>query len=424
MAEPLRIYLERGLGVPVRLVRHPGYEATLRALQAGEIDAASIGDLASQKGQAEFGIEPLLKTVVPGKGPSTYRSAIITWHGSGIQTLSMLRGATIALVDGQSTSGYVIPRAMLREARIDPDRDVTVRLYAGHSDVVEAVIAGEVDAGCAHEHHLKPPSLERGPDYAILRVLARSREIPRGPVVVRADLEPALRQALADIMLRIHAADPVAARVLLMEGDRYTAASTASNPTLKSIAALAGVSYATVSRVINASGPVAPATAARVQAIIDELGYTPNGNARVLLGRQMPLVGITLSLSDQEMIARIDHLRPTFEEAGIPLLLCPVGDAVITSQFGQVMRDRRLGALVVGRNHLLDPEIRDLARTGQMILAVGVDSIPPGVIRAQWATLVDDIVQAIGHAKVSSTPAAGGFADAQPVPESPRGALA
>ncbi|MBT1166962.1 LacI family DNA-binding transcriptional regulator [Bifidobacterium simiarum] len=48
------------------------------------------------------------------------------------------------------------------------------------------------------------------------------------------------------------------------------------------VAKAAGVSHQTVSRVINHSPNVSPATRAKVQAAIDELGYRPSGAARAL----------------------------------------------------------------------------------------------------------------------------------------------
>lgn len=50
------------------------------------------------------------------------------------------------------------------------------------------------------------------------------------------------------------------------------------------VAKLAGVSHQTVSRVVNSSPRVAPATRDRVQAAIQELGYRPNRLARTLAG--------------------------------------------------------------------------------------------------------------------------------------------
>jgi DNA-binding LacI/PurR family transcriptional regulator len=51
---------------------------------------------------------------------------------------------------------------------------------------------------------------------------------------------------------------------------------------MRDIAKLAGVSSATVSRVINGVKTVKPATAERVQRIIDELKFIPNGSATTL----------------------------------------------------------------------------------------------------------------------------------------------
>lgn len=60
--------------------------------------------------------------------------------------------------------------------------------------------------------------------------------------------------------------------------------------TLKDVAAMAGVSYQTVSRVINDQHAVRPATRDRVQAAIDALDYRPDEAARALRARR-PLPG-------------------------------------------------------------------------------------------------------------------------------------
>lgn len=53
-------------------------------------------------------------------------------------------------------------------------------------------------------------------------------------------------------------------------------------PTLRDVAALAGVSFKTVSRVVNDEPGVSPALAERVRQAVDELGFRPNVGARVL----------------------------------------------------------------------------------------------------------------------------------------------
>lgn len=52
--------------------------------------------------------------------------------------------------------------------------------------------------------------------------------------------------------------------------------SISTRPTIKDVARLAGVSVGTVSRVINASGPVATATAEQVRSAIEELDFRPD----------------------------------------------------------------------------------------------------------------------------------------------------
>src|SRR5947208_14743429 len=51
---------------------------------------------------------------------------------------------------------------------------------------------------------------------------------------------------------------------------------------MRDLAKLAGVSSATVSRVINGSNLVRPATAEKVRQVIEELKFVPNGSATTL----------------------------------------------------------------------------------------------------------------------------------------------
>lgn len=63
---------------------------------------------------------------------------------------------------------------------------------------------------------------------------------------------------------------------------------------IKEVALKAGVSVATVSRVINGTGPVAAETRRRIQEAIDKLRYVPHGAARSLITNQTDTVGVLL----------------------------------------------------------------------------------------------------------------------------------
>jgi DNA-binding LacI/PurR family transcriptional regulator len=73
---------------------------------------------------------------------------------------------------------------------------------------------------------------------------------------------------------------------------------------LKDVAALAGVSFKTVSNVVRGEGRVSPATRERVQRAIDELGYQPNDSARHLRTGRSGIV----------MLAVPELLSPYFAE--------------------------------------------------------------------------------------------------------------
>jgi len=65
-------------------------------------------------------------------------------------------------------------------------------------------------------------------------------------------------------------------------------------PTIADVAQRAEVSIATVSRVINASTPVNPETASRVQDAIKALNYVPSPAARMLANRRTNTIGLLL----------------------------------------------------------------------------------------------------------------------------------
>lgn len=411
--ERFRQYLVRELNRPVQFLMPTSYQETLDALKSNRTDAAMVGDYVSRHGEAIGWIDQLVAPVDRELQAQTYRSVVVVRNESAIQQLSDLRQVRLGLVDGQSTSGYLVPRTMLREAEIDPDRDLSIALFGNHRDVMEAVIAGAIDAGAAHQDRLRAPSPDRDADYAQLRTIAESRPIPAGPLVVRANLDPETRSTLTAALLKIHDAEPGAARVMLRQGHRFTMAAGRNNPTLKSIAALAGVSYATVSRVINDSGYVAPGTSARVRAIIDELGYAPNGHARVLMGRQAPMVALVVRLDatavTESTLELIEMLRSGLEARQIPFVLCPIGPESSDQAFTALLKDKRLGAIIIGDDDLANPEVAILARNGHSIVALtSREPIPTGVVRASVSTVVADIVDVLG---ITSPP---GETDAQP----------
>ncbi|CNG37076.1 LacI-type transcriptional regulator [Mycobacterium tuberculosis] len=81
-------------------------------------------------------------------------------------------------------------------------------------------------------------------------------------------------------------------------------------PTLEAVAARAGVSRATVSRVVNGSATVNPEIRAAVQRAVEELGYVPNSAARSLVTQRTGSIGLVVS----EPPARVFSDDPFFSQ--------------------------------------------------------------------------------------------------------------
>lgn len=114
---------------------------------------------------------------------------------------------------------------------------------------------------------------------------------------------------------------------------------------LKDVAARAGVSFKTVSNVVNGNAVVAPATKARVEAAIAELRYRPNMSARNLRGGRTGLVALA--------IPEID--APYFAELARELIAAaqPKGWTILVEGTGGI-REQEVAVLTGIRPQLVD----------------------------------------------------------------------
>ena len=98
-------------------------------------------------------------------------------------------------------------------------------------------------------------------------------------------------------------------------------------PTLEQVAALAGVSRATVSRVVNGSPKVSPAVRAQVERAVVKLGYVPNRAARSLVTRRANSVALVVSepharfFSEPFFAGMVRGVSAALAETGVQLLL-------------------------------------------------------------------------------------------------------
>jgi DNA-binding LacI/PurR family transcriptional regulator len=121
-----------------------------------------------------------------------------------------------------------------------------------------------------------------------------------------------------------------------------------SGPTIKDVAARAGVSYQTVSRVINDKGEIRAETRARVLAVIRELGYRPNATARSMVrGHTCTLGCISPNLTDYTFASIIEGAQAEARRQGYFIL---TGSAPVESEVKPLLEEmlgRRVDGLLV-----------------------------------------------------------------------------
>jgi LacI family transcriptional regulator len=132
--------------------------------------------------------------------------------------------------------------------------------------------------------------------------------------------------------------------------------------TIVDIAREAGVSIKTVSRVINREEGVGEETRARVQALVDRLGYRPNVSARSLSSRRSYLIGVIfMHVGAYHYLGEVQGgAMRACRRAGYSLVVeqvRPPGTVGGLDAFAQVLRDSRFDGVVLTPPTCDDPEV-------------------------------------------------------------------
>ncbi len=156
---------------------------------------------------------------------------------------------------------------------------------------------------------------------------------------------------------------------------------------IQDVAQRAGVSIATVSRVLSPGPtphPVSPATAARVRAAAAELDYVPSALARGLVSRRSGLLGFLVpSLADPHYPHIARGAEDRAREHGLALLVCnTLGDSRRLADYLRVLRARKVDALIVSGGSSLSAS--DLAALEATRLPTVLIGRPTGESTAPW----------------------------------------
>jgi LacI family transcriptional regulator len=137
------------------------------------------------------------------------------------------------------------------------------------------------------------------------------------------------------------------------------------SPTIADVAKKAGVSIATVSRVINATVSVAPKTADRVHAAIEELAFVPTSAARTLASRRTNTIGLIFpEISGAFFSPMVRGIEATAREVGFDLLIHVTEETHRNPSARRLLGEHNTDGLLIFTDSLDDAEIIRLHKAG------------------------------------------------------------
>ncbi|HAT3918128.1 MULTISPECIES: LacI family DNA-binding transcriptional regulator [Kluyvera] len=142
--------------------------------------------------------------------------------------------------------------------------------------------------------------------------------------------------------------------------------------TMLDVSIRAGVSKATVSRVLNGTGQVKESTRKQVFKAMEELGYRPNFLARSLANRTSNSIGLVVSTFDGFYFGRLLQQASRQTEAwGKQLIVTDGHDTPEREeQAVQMLADRQCDAIVLYTRHMSEKAIMALVNSTPMPLVV------------------------------------------------------
>jgi LacI family transcriptional regulator len=174
--------------------------------------------------------------------------------------------------------------------------------------------------------------------------------------------------------------------------------------TIADVASAAGVSRATVSRVVNGLATVDPAIAERVQRAIEQLRYRPSETARNLsLGRTQTVAVVVPDLGNPMFQAILRGVTRAAADDGYRVLVGDTQENADAEHDAAVEARRRCDALVLCAPRMDDGPLRDvLAAASPLVLVNRVvaddESVPQVAMDYAQATgLIVDHLVGLGH---------------------------
>jgi LacI family transcriptional regulator len=187
-------------------------------------------------------------------------------------------------------------------------------------------------------------------------------------------------------------------------------------PTIYDVARLAGVSTATVSRALNDTGQIAPATRQAIAAAVEQLGYSPNTIARSLVTNSTQTIALLLpDITNPFYAALVSGIQHSALARDHTMLLCTTeGDPEREEQYLNLLQAKRVDGALVDGLVLPSDRIARFVRDGFPIVCLDRDidssSIPlVQVDNRLGGRLATEHLLSLGHVRIAHVTGAHGL---------------
>jgi phosphonate transport system substrate-binding protein len=218
--KPLGNYLEQKLGMKVEFVPVTDYAASVEGLINHKLDMVWFGGFTFVQAKVRSGGKVM--PIVQREEDQQFKSVFITTDKS-INKLEDLKGKTFTFGSESSTSGHLMPRYYLLQAKINPDTDMKRVAFSGAHDATAAAVAGgKVDAGALNISVWDKLVAEHKIDPKTARVFYTTPGYFDYNWSVRTDMNPELRKKLTDAFLSLNRNNPQGKEILdLQRANRF-----------------------------------------------------------------------------------------------------------------------------------------------------------------------------------------------------------
>jgi methyl-accepting chemotaxis protein len=211
---PMVQHLSKQIGKRVEINVAQDYSTAMQDLEQGKTQICFMTSLTYILVRDKHKVEPLAKALRSGK--PLHRSVIFTREHSTVKTFEDIRNRTMAFVDRNSASGYLVPLAMLKNAGIEIN-DMSFHQFVGyHDDVVKSVLTGDFDVGAVMESALLSYQ-EKG-----IRIIGSSDEIPEFVICAGESLSDEDKAKAKDILLKLDEGNPLTKTIVSAIDPEYT----------------------------------------------------------------------------------------------------------------------------------------------------------------------------------------------------------